>query len=161
MFMNEIVSKVMEIPGATMVRVNKTNFIAVPTESGYAKINVLTAADKDTKNHKAFNFEAAAAEYKAWEAAAALREAERASKPKTASGPNPEAQARRDELDAKIMALPSFTDYTATDLHTALVGQVPEKTTIMAVGAAAHRLVDKGSLVMTTDEKRKPHYTKA
>lgn len=143
-----------------MCRVNKTNFVAIPTEDGYAKVAIGTALAKDTKAHKAFNFDAATAEYKAWEAEAALRVAERANKPVKVKGPNPEAEARRQALDAQVASLPSFTDYTATDILNALAGKVAENVTVMAVGSSAQRLVEQGLLTMTLDEKKKKHYTK-
>ncbi len=156
----EILNTVLSIPGATMCRSGKTNFVAIPTEDGYAKVNIGVALAKDTKNHKAFNFEAAAAEFKAYEAEVALREAEKASKPVKVKGPNPEAEARRNELDAKIAALPAFTDYTATDIMNALAGQLADNVTVMAVGSGAKRLCEKG--VMTVEVKdRKKYYSKA
>ena len=158
---SEILSTILAMPGAQMCRVNKTNFVAVPTEDGYAKVAIGTALAKDTKAHKAFNFDAATAEYKAWEAEAALRAAERANKPVRVKGPNPEAEARRQALDAQVSGLPSFTDYTATDIYNALAGQIAENVTVMAVGSSAMRLVDKGILTVTMDEKKKKHYTKA
>jgi len=157
----EILNTILSIPGATMCRANKTNFVAIPTEDGgYAKVAVGVALAKDTKNHKAFNFDAAVAEFKAYEAEVALREAEKASKPAKVKGPNPEAQARRDELDAKIAGLPTFADYTATDILNALSGQVAENVTVMAVGSGAKRLVEKGVLTMEVKDK-KSYYTKA
>jgi hypothetical protein len=156
----EILNVILSIPGATMARTNKTNFVVIPTEDGYAKVNVGSALTKDTKAHKAFNAEAAIAEYKAWEAEAALREAEKANKPVKVKGPNPEAEARRQALDAKVAGLPSFTDYTATDILNALAGQVAENVTVMAVGQSAQRLVDSGVLTMNVVDKKK-HYTKA
>ena len=158
---NDVLSTILAIAGAEKCRTNKTNFIAIPTEDGVVKVTIGTALAEDTKNHKAFNFEAAAAEYKAWEAASALRAAERANKPVKVKGPNPEAEARRQELDAKVSNLPSFTEYTATDILNALAGQVAENVTVMAVGSSAMRLVDKGILTLTMDEKKKKHYTKA
>jgi hypothetical protein len=152
---------IMSIAGAEKCRVNKTNFIAIPTDDGVVKVSVGTALAESTKNHKAFNFEAAKADYKAWEAEGALRAAERANKPVKVKGPNPEAEARRQELDAKVSALPSFTDYTATDIMNALAGQIAENVTVMAVGSSAMRLVEKGVLSVTLDEKKKKHYTKA
>lgn len=157
---NEILNTIMAIPGATMARQNKTNFVVIPGEDGITKVSIGTALATDTQNRKAFNLEAAVAEYKAWEAEAALREAEKASKPAKVKGLNVEAQARRDELDAKISALPSFTDYTATDVFNALSG-LAENVTVMAIGQSAQRLVEKGVLTMTVDEKKKKHYTKA
>ena len=158
---NDVLSVIMALEGATMCRQNKTNFIAIPTEDGVVKVSVGTALAIDTKAHKAFNFEAASAEYKAWEAETALKAAEKANKPVKVKGPNPEAEARRQELDAKLSALPSFTDYTATDILNALAGQIAPNVTVMAVGSSAMRLVDKGVLTVTMDEKKKKHYTKA
>lgn len=158
---SEILSTILAMPGAQMCRVNKTNFVAVPTEDGYAKVAIGTALAKDTKAHKAFNFDAATAEYKAWEAEATLRAAERANKPVKVKGPNPEAEARRQALDAQVSGLPSFTDYTATDIYNALAGQIADNVTVMAIGSSAMRLVDKGVLTVTMDEKKKKHYTKA
>jgi len=158
---NEILQMILGIPGATMARTNKTNFVAIPAEEGYVKVSIGTALAEDTRAHKAFNYEAAVAEYKAWEAESALRAAERANRPVKEKGPNLEAQARRDDLDAKITALPSFTDYTATDVRNALSGQIADNVTVMAVGSSAMRLVEKGVLTMTMDEKKKKHYSKA
>ena len=158
---NDVLSVIMSINGAEKCRANKTNFIAIPTEDGIVKVSVGTALAEDTKNHKAFNFEAAKADYKAWEAEGALRAAERANKPVKVKGPNPEAEARRQALDAQVAGLPSFTDYTATDIMNALAGQIAENVTVMAIGSSAMRLVEKGVLTMTLDEKKKKHYTKA
>ena len=158
---SEILSTILGLPGAAMARQNKSNFVVIPCEDGIVKVSVGMALAEDTKAHKAFNLEAATAEYKAWEAESALRAAERANKPVKVKGPNPEAQARRDELDAKVGALPSFTDYTATDIMNALAGQIAENVTVMAVGSSAMRLVEKGVLTVAMDEKKKKHYTKA
>ena len=158
---NDVLSTIMGIDGAAMARQSKSNFVAIPCEDGIVKVSVSTALAEDTKNRKAFNFDAAVAEYKAYEAETALKAAEKANKPVKVKGPNPEAQARRDELDAKLAGLPSFTDYTATDIMNALAGQVAENVTVMAVGSSAMRLVDKGVLTMTLDEKKKKHYSKA
>lgn len=156
----EILNTILAIPGAQMARQNKTNFVAIPCEDGIVKIAVGTALANDTKAHKAFNLEAAVAEYKAYEAETALKAAEKANKPVKVKGPNPEAQARRDELDAKIAGLPSFTEYTATDILNALAGQVAENVLVMQVGSSAKRLVEKGVLTSEVKEK-KTYYTKA
>ena len=161
MTISELKALIAGIEGAVNGRQNKTNFVIVPCEDGIVKVSTAVAIDKDTKTHKAFNMEAAIAEYKAWETEGALRAAERANKPVKVKGPNPEAQARRDALDAQIAGLPSFTDCTATDLLNALAGQVADNVTVMAVGSSAMRLVEKGVLSMTLDEKKKKHYTKA
>ena len=156
----EILNTILAIPGAQMARQNKANFVAIPSEDGIIKVAVGTALANDTKSHKAFNLEAAVAEYKAYEAEVALREAEKANKPVKVKGPNPEAQARRDELDAKIAGLPSFTEYTATDILNALAGQVAENVLVMQIGSSAKRLVEKGVLTSEVKEK-KTYYTKA
>lgn len=162
MTITDVKNVVLGIEGAQNGRANKANFIVVPVEDGFVKVTVQKALGTDTKNHTAFNADAAVAEYKAWEAESALKAAERASKPKAVKGPNPEAQARRDALDAQIAGLPSFTEYTATDIHTALAGQIADNVTVMAVGSSAKRLVEKGVLTPSTRENdKKTYYTKA
>lgn len=161
MTINELKNLIAGIDGAMNARANKSNFIVVPCEDGIVKINTIVAQDKDNKAHKAFNMEAAVAEYKAWEASTALRAAERANKPVKVKGPNVEAQARRDELDAVIRAMPAFAEYTATDIKNAIEGKVSFTLTPMNVGQSARRLVASGELVMTNkDEDKKPYYTK-
>ena len=61
----EILNTILSIPGANMARQNKLNFIVIPTDEGFVKVNVSGALAKDTKTHKAFNAEAAIAGYKA------------------------------------------------------------------------------------------------
>lgn len=162
MTINELKNLISGMEGATMARANKTNFVVIPCEDGVAKVNVTVALAKDTKNHAAFNMEAAIAEYKAWEAETALKGAERAAKPKVQRGPSPEAQARRDELDAKIAALPAFVEYTATDIRNALGSSVADNVLVMQIGSAAKRLVEKGVLTVSTREgDKKSYYTKA
>jgi len=163
MTIQELTNVLMGVDGAVMGRVKNSNFVIVPLEDGgYAKVNVSKALMEDTKTHAAFNYETAVADYKAWEAAAAMREAERASKPKTPKGPSPEAQARRDELDSMITNLPAFTEYTATDIRAALADKLPSNVLVMQVGQSARRLVEKGVLTVATHEgDKKPYYTKA
>ena len=158
---NDVLSVIMGIAGAEKARQSKSNFIAIPCEDGIVKVSVTSALTEDTKNHKAFNYETAVAEYKAWEAENALKAAERANRPVKEKGPNPEAEARGQALDAAVSGLPSFTDYTATDILNALAGQVADNVTVMAVGSSAMRLVEQGILTLTMDEKKKKHYTKA
>lgn len=164
---SEVLSTVLAIPGAAKARQNKANFIVIPAEDGtVVKVTIGTALAKDTKTCKAFNLEAAVAEYKAWEAEKALKEAEKAAKPAVVKGPNPEAEARRQALDAQIEALPAFTDLTATGIMEALNGQIAENVTVMAIGSSAGRLVEKGvlSVEVRKDEKNpkgKKYYTKA
>lgn len=163
----ELKNLIAGIEGAVNGRQNKTNFVIVPCEDGIVKISTAVAIDKDTKTHKAFNVEAATAEYRAWEKEVALKAAERANKPaKPAAGPNPEAEARRQALDAQIAGLPAFEGFTATDIMNALKGQLADNVTVMAIGSSAGRLVDAGVLTMEThkDEKNpkgKKYYSKA
>jgi hypothetical protein len=162
MNVTEILNTILAIPGAQMARANKTNFVVIPTDEGYAKVAVGAALAKDTKNRKAFNAEAAIAEYKAHEAEVALREAERANKPVKVKGVNPEAEARRNELDSVIGSMPSFTEYTATNIMDAINGKVAFTLTPMNVGQSAKRLVEKGVLTVSTREgDQKSYYTKA
>ena len=63
---NEILNTILSIPGASMARQNKTNFVVTPTDDGYTKVAVSGVLTKDTKAHKALNAEAAFAEYKAY-----------------------------------------------------------------------------------------------
>ena len=155
----EILSTILGIEGATMARANKTNFIVIPTDEGYTKVNVTKANMEGNKAHPGFNAEAAVAEFKAWEAQGALREAERANKPAKVKGPNPEAQARRDELDKAITEMPSFVEMTATDIANTV--KVSYAVNPMLVGLAAKRLIAKGILTVSTRENdKKPYYTK-
>ena len=59
MTISEILSNVLSMDGATMGRANKTNFVIVPVEDGYAKVEIKAALAQDTAKHKAFNAEAA------------------------------------------------------------------------------------------------------
>ena len=159
---NEVLNTILSIPGAKMARNNKTNFVVIPTDEGIVKVAVGSVLMTDTKNHKAFNMDAAVAEYKAWEAETALKAAEKANTPVRPKGPNPEAQARRDELDKVISEMPSFTDCTATDIMNAITGNVAFNLTPMNVGQSAKRLVDKGILIVGTHEgDKKAYYSKA
>ena len=157
---SEVLSTILSIPGAQMARQNKTNFVAIVADDGIVKVPVTMALTEDTKNRKAFNLDAAVAEYKAWEAESALRAAEKANKPAKVKGPNPEAEARRQALDALVAGLPSFTDYTATDIMNALDGQLAENVTVMAIGSSSMRLVEQGILTVDIVDKKK-HYSKA
>ena len=162
MTINELKNMISGVEGAVYGRTNKTNFIVVPCDEGFAKVEVKLALAKDSDKRTAFNYDAAVAEYKVWETESALREAERANKPAKVKGVNPEAQARRDELDAKVAALPSFTEYAATDIRKALGTTVADNVTVMAVGSSAKRLVEKGMLTVSTKENdKKSYYTKA
>ena len=160
MTISEILAHVLTLDGAVMGRRSKTNYVVIPIEDGYATVKITKAIMVDNKRTHGFNYEAAVAEYKAWEAEAALRVAESANHVVKTKGPNPEAQARRDELDAAIEALPSFAEYTATDIANAV--KVSYEVTPMLAGSAAKRLVAKGVLIPSARENdKKTYYTKA
>ena len=145
MTINELKSLIAGIEGAQNARANKSNFVVVPCEDGVSKVSI-----------------GAVAEYKAWEAETALKAAEKAAKPAVVKGPNPEAQARRDALDAQIVAMPAFTEYTATDIYNAVKGALPSNVLVMQVGSAAKRLVAAGVLTEShRDGDKKSYYTKA
>lgn len=158
---NDVLSTILAIEGAQMARQNNTNFVVIPSDEGYVKVAVGVALAKDTKTAKAFNAEAAIADYKAWEAESKLRDEQKANKPTKTKAVNTDAQARRDALDNTIADLAEIDNATATDILTALNGKVPSNVTVMAVGSSAMRLVDKGVLKVTLDAKGKKHYTKA
>ena len=160
MKMNELLSTILAIPGASMARQNKTNFVVIPTEDGYAKIAVTAALTKDTKTCKAFDAAGAIKAYKEYEAELAVKEAEKAANPKV-KGPNPDAQARRDAMDKAIAELPAFEKYTATDITKALeeTGFLPKDSLPMQVGQSARRLTEKGVLTVV-EENDKRYYTK-
>lgn len=167
MNMNDLVSTLMAIDGAIMCRQAKHNFVAIPAEvvdgvQTYLKVSVATALSKDTKSNPAFNPETAHAEYEEWLAESTARAEERANKPPRQVGPNPEAQARRDALDALISGLSSVKNATATEIFNALTdaGTLPDKTTVMSVGSSAKRLVEAGKFSVEVGEDKKKRYSK-
>lgn len=162
MTINEVLNTVLGMPGATMVRVGKNNFVAIPCEDGIAKVRVGTALAKETKNHQPFDFEAASAAYTEWAAAGAEKAEKRANSPKKPKGPDPEAQARRDALDAAITALPAFDMATATDIFNMLSDE-DRPATRMMVGLSLKRLAEVGLVTYVTSEDpkdTKKYYTK-
>ena len=84
MTMNEIISTIATAcPGATMCRRPNMNFLAVPGDvvdgvQTYYAVKVSALLAKDTKVNKAFDFDAAVAEYDEYTA----KQAEKASTPK-------------------------------------------------------------------------------
>lgn len=148
--------------GATMVRVGKTNFVAIPTGDPvqpYVKVAVGNLLAKDTENHSAFNFDEAASAYQNWSA----DQTTKANAPKKEKTVNTEAQARRDAMDAALIGW--FEDvaeaekqYTATDLLNLVPGF--DQYTVMAVGSCAIRLANEGAIKMELNEKGKKMYSK-
>ena len=150
----EIVANILsQFPGATMVRKNKNNFIAIPmgeNEDGvmeYAKIAVSGLLSKDTKTNLAFNFEAAASEFVAYEEGVAAKKAEQAAKPKTTkSKADPEKQAamakRKEAALAWLIENPGH--HTATEVKAAIDHE--NKVTIMQIGSDLKSLMNDGSI---------------
>lgn len=155
----EIRNLVSSITGATMCRSKSMgNFIAIPTDEGYVSVKVGTLLAKDTKTNKAFDIEAATAEYAEFEKA----QAERAAKPHKEKVVNVEAQARRDMLDEDIVAFFDGADadrnYTVTEIWESFPADTFK--TIMECGSACKRVASTGAIVCVT-EGRKNLYHKA
>lgn len=149
---------------ATMVRVNKSNFLAIPTdmiENGmprYLKVQLGSFATRATKTHEAFDFDTARADYEQW----AKESAERASKPKGDNSKKTESSERTRVRTDKIRAYISANDIknaTATDVCTAVFADDPD-TKPMMVGSILNKMVEAGMLDVET-VKGKKTYTKA
>lgn len=145
--------------GATMCRRSNSNFLAVPgavvdgVQTYYAvKVSALLA--KDTKTNKAFDFDAAVAEY----AEFAAKQAEKASTPKKSSGADPAKQAakekRKEALAAWMKDNPG--EHTCTEIKDAMP-EVYGECVIMTVGSDAKELLLDGVLDKRT-EKGKNYY---
>lgn len=157
---NEIVSTILsQFPGATLVRKNKTNFIAIPkgeNEDGvmeYASVKVGSLLSKDTKVNPAFDLTSAKTEYEAY----AAEQAEKASKPKATrkSGPDPEKQAamakRKEAALAWLIENPG--QHTATEVKSGV--EMLADTTIMQVGSDLKSLMEDGSITYELKEGKK------
>ena len=144
---NEIISILLSVlpEGSTMVRRSKQNFIAVPVgqnEEGiteYMKVAVGTLLAKDTTNHSAFDYDAAVAEYEAWDAA----QKEKASAPKKSKGrtPDPAKQeaAKKRQQAALTWLRDNSGEHTATEIKAAID---PENAvTIMQIGSDLKEIV--------------------
>lgn len=132
------------------------DFYAIPGENGLITcVKVWTPALHDTEKRTAFSIEQAHEEYLKQIAIEADRKAEIEAnkKPKVVA----ESTVKADKIVADYLATATFTDKTATEL----MGMMPfEGFTIMAVGSALRRAVDKGLL---TSKKykgdNKPYYS--
>ena len=140
---------------ATMVRTNKTNYLAIPTdiiENGMPKYI------KATKTHEAFDFDTARADYEQW----AKEAAERANKPKGDNSKKTESAERTRVRTDKIRAYIAANDIenaTATDVCNAVFADDPD-TKPMMVGTILNKMVEAGMLDVET-VKGKKTYTKA
>lgn len=157
-----LVSEIVKVfPGATMVRRNKSNFLAVPGEvvdgvQTYYSIRVGTLAAKDTERFAAFDFEAAVEEYAEWKKAAD----EKAAKPKAEKkGADPEKaaarKARQDKLLAWLVAHPGM--HTCTEIAEALPDVYEGAMALLTVGTDAAALVKAEEIVCEKIEQKK-HY---
>lgn len=145
--------------GATMCRRSNSNFLAIPGEvvdgvQTYYAVKVSALLAKDTKVNKAFDFDAAVAEY----AEFAAKQAEKASTPKKSSGADPAKQAakeaRKTALAAWMKDNPS--EHTCTEVRDAMP-EVYGECVIMTVGSDAKELFTAGVLDKRT-EKGKNYY---
>ena len=155
----EIRNLVSSIEGAALCRSKSMgNFIAIPTDEGYVSVKVGTLLAKDTKTNKAFDIEAATAEYAEFEKA----QAERAARPHKEKAVNVEAQARRDMLDQTIATFFEGADadrnYTVTEIWESFPADTFK--TIMECGSACKRFASTGAIMCVT-EGRKNLYHKA
>lgn len=163
------INEIMEIlnghfSDATMVRVNKTNYLAIPTdiiESGmpkYLKVQIGSFATKATKTHEAFDYDTARADYEQW----AKESAERAAKPKNNNSKKTESsertRVRTDKIRAYI-AEHEVENATATDICNAVFADDPD-TKPMMVGSILNKMVEAGMLDVET-VKGKKTFTKA
>lgn len=157
-----LVSEIVKVfPGATMVRRNKSNFLAVPGEvvdgvQTYYSIRVGTLSAKDTERSVAFDFEAATAEYAEWKKAAD----EKASKPKAekkAADPEKIAakKARQDALLAWMVANPGL--HTCADIAEAMADTYTGAMALLTIGTDASALAKAGEITCETIERKK-HY---
>lgn len=161
---NEIVTAILsQFPGSSIVRKNKTNFVAIPmgeNEDGvmeYASVKVGSLLSKDTKTNAAFNFEAAQAEYAEYMEGVAAKAAEKANKPKIAkSKADPEKQAamakRKETALAWLIENPGW--HTATEIKA--VVDPNNAVTIMQIGSDMKSLLADGSVA--TEKKEGKNY---
>lgn len=157
-----LVSEIVKVfPGATMVRRNKSNFLAVPGDivdgvQTYHSIRIGALSAKDTERSAAFDFEAAAAEYAEWKKNADEKAAQPKSPKKT---PDPEKaaakKARQDALLAWMVANPGL--HTSAEIADALVDVYTGSMALLTVGTDASALVKAGEITCETIERKK-HY---
>lgn len=135
------------------------NFVAIPTgdaEQPYVSVKVGDLLAKATKVNPAFDFDSAVAEYTAFEQA----QIEKANKPKASKGVNPEAQARRDAMDAEVRGFFATAEqgkrYTVTEIANAVPAFAD--AIIMQVGSACKRVAESGDIRTEKGEKGKNLY---
>lgn len=143
--------------GAIPCRTNGQTFLAIPTgdeAQPYVKVAVSDLLARDTKVNRAFDPKTAHAEYEAFIA----KQEAKASAPKKTKAVNTEAVAKRAKQDEAVMNFFSNEAedgkaYTATELY----GLIEGFATVMEVGSAMNRNIDKGAYTMVMDNKKKTY----
>lgn len=156
----EIMSAVQSVlPGATMCRRSKENFLAAPAavvdgKQTYVAIKFTALLAKDTKVNKAFDFDSAAADYETWHAEQAAKQAT----PKKSSGADPAKQAAKEARKTAVFEwlVANSGMHSCTDIFKALP-DVYDGQTIMTVGSDCKALAEEGKVSKTT-EKNKNFY---
>lgn len=146
--------------GATMCRRSNSNFLAVPgavvdgVQTYYAvKVSALLA--KDTKTNKAFDFDAAVAEY----AEFAAKQAEKASTPKKSSGADPAKQAAKEARKTALAAWMKDNpgEHTCTEIKDAMP-EVYGECVIMVVGSDLKSAAQDNPCLKCRTEKGKNYW---
>lgn len=148
-------------PSATMVRVNKTNCLCIPTEDTqdgipvYKRILVGNFAVKATERSAAFDFDTAKQDYETWE----KESAKRANKPKkekdTAAS---ERQAARVGMVSDYISENKFEHKTSTEIYEALKGKGFDGI-VPTVGKILKELAAAGLLEVSTENKKNYYST--
>ena len=133
--------------GATMCRRSNSNFLAVPGDvvdgvQTYYAVKVSALLAKDTKVNKAFDFDAAVAEY----AEFAAKQAEKAATPKKSSGADPAKQAAKEARKAALTEWMQNNpgEHTCTEIKEAMP-QVADAICIVIIAfiLITNRIADK------------------
>lgn len=146
--------------GATMCRRSNSNFLAVPGDvvdgvQTYYAVKVSALLAKDTKVNKAFDFDAAVAEY----AEFAAKQTEKAATPKKSSGADPAKQAAK---EARKAALTEWMrenegEHTCTEVKEAMP-QVYGECVIMTVGSDLKSAAQDNPCLKCRTEKGKNYW---
>ena len=147
-------------PGATMCRRSNSNFLAVPGDvvndvQTYYAVKVSALLSKDTKINKAFDFDAAVAEY----AEFAAKQAEKAATPKKSSGADPAKQAAKEKRKAALTEwmLNNPGEHTCTEIKDAMP-EVYGECVIMIVGSDLKSAAQDNPCLKCRTEKGKNYW---
>lgn len=146
--------------GATMCRRSNSNFLAVPGDvvdgvQTYYAVKVSALLAKDTKVNKAFDFDAAVAEY----AEFAAKQAEKAATPKKSSGADPAKQAAKEARKAALTEWMQNNpgEHTCTEIKEAMP-QVYGECVIMTVGSDLKSVAQDNPCLKYRTEKGKNYW---